>query len=117
MTARGTKTEEFEYVETLLRNPQKIHLRKKIEQIEEEIDPRKEALVAYRVFVRIHTSKKKTTVITRNTRKGESAKWVHIEEDIDPHKEECVAYRLLCQNRRTKTKAFDTTQHQTRAKC
>ena len=74
MTARGTKTEEFEYVETLLRNPQKIHLRKKIEQIEEEIDPRKEALVAYRVFVPIHTNKKKTTVITRNTRKGESAK-------------------------------------------
>ena len=53
MTARGTKTEEFEYVETLLRNPQKIHLRKKIEQIEEEIDPRKEALVAYRVCVQI----------------------------------------------------------------
>ena len=53
LTARGTKTEEFEYVETLLRNPQKIHLRKKIEQIEEEIDPRKEALVAYRVFVQI----------------------------------------------------------------
>ena len=44
----------------------------KIVQIEEEIDTHKEVLVAYRVFVQIHTNKKKTTGITRNTRKGEN---------------------------------------------
>ena len=48
-SAKGSKKNEFEYVETLLRTPRRIQLRKKIEQIEEEIDPRKEALTAYQV--------------------------------------------------------------------
>jgi hypothetical protein len=46
-SARGSKKEEFEHVESLLRRPRKIVERKKREMVEEESDPRKEVLLAY----------------------------------------------------------------------
>ena len=44
---RVGKREEFEHIESLLRNPRKIHEQRRKEQIEEDVDPRKEALQAY----------------------------------------------------------------------
>jgi hypothetical protein len=49
MSARGTRKEEFDYIETLMRNPRRIQQRKKREMIEEDADPRKEVLSAYQV--------------------------------------------------------------------
>jgi hypothetical protein len=51
-SARGSKKEDFEHVESLLRRPRKIVERKKREMVEEESDPRKEVLLAYQACTR-----------------------------------------------------------------
>jgi hypothetical protein len=51
-SARGSKKEDFEHVESILRRPRKIVERKKREMVEEESDPRKEVLLAYQACTR-----------------------------------------------------------------
>ena len=51
-SACGSKKEDFEHVESLLRRPRKIVERKKREMVEEESDPRKEVLLAYQACTR-----------------------------------------------------------------